>query len=135
MRFIKGEDLATAIRRFHSGHEPGFAGLEFRWLLRKLVDVCNTVAYAHSRGVVHRDLKPANVMIGPFGETLVMDWGVAKLIGRRVGMEAVSGEQGSTESGEFDEGPQLANGPATMTGQAVGTPTYMSPEQAAGRLD
>ena len=82
MRFIKGEDLATAIRRFHSGITPSFTGLEFRWLLRKLIDVCNTVAYAHSRGVLHRDLKPGNIMIGPFGETLVMDWGVAKLIGR-----------------------------------------------------
>ena len=134
MRFIKGEDLATAIRRFHSTGEPGFTGLEFRWLLRKLVDVCNTVAYAHSRGVVHRDLKPANVMIGPFGETLVMDWGVAKLIGRGAGTEAVSDDQGSTEWSEFDVVPQLANGSATVVGQAVGTPTYMSPEQAAGRL-
>ena len=50
MRFIKGEDLATAIRRFHSGSAPNFTGLEFRWLLRKLIEVCNTVAYAHSRG-------------------------------------------------------------------------------------
>ena len=64
------------------GIAPSFTGLEFRWLLRKLIDVCNTVAYAHSRGVLHRDLKPGNIMIGPFGETLVMDWGVAKLIGR-----------------------------------------------------
>ena len=85
MRFIKGEDLATAIRRFHSAVAPSFTGLEFRWLLRKLIDVCNTVAYAHSRGVLHRDLKPGNIMIGPFGETLVMDWGVAKLIGRKRG--------------------------------------------------
>ena len=54
-------------------------------MFRKLVDVCNTVAYAHSRGVLHRDLKPGNIMIGPFGETLVMDWGVAKLIGRSDG--------------------------------------------------
>ena len=85
MRFIKGEDLTTAIRRFHTGIRPSFTGLEFRWLLRKLVDVCNTVAYAHSRGVLHRDLKPGNIMIGPFGETLVMDWGVAKVLGRSEG--------------------------------------------------
>ena len=135
MRFIKGEDLATAIRRFHSTAEPGFAGLEFRWLLRKLVDVCNTIAYAHSRGVVHRDLKPANVMIGPFGETLVMDWGVAKLIGRGIGTEIVFGEPASNECDESDLDPQQASPPATMAGQAVGTPTFMSPEQAAGRLD
>ena len=92
MRFIKGEDLATAIRRFHSRGAPNFTGLEFRWLLRKLIDVCNTVAYAHSRGVLHRDLKPGNIMIGPFGETLVMDWGVAKLIGRGSDGELANGE-------------------------------------------
>ena len=92
MRFIEGEDLATAIRRFHARRTPNFTGLEFRWLLRKLIDVCNTVAYAHSRGVLHRDLKPSNIMIGPFGETLVMDWGVAKLIGRGPDGLAIDGD-------------------------------------------
>ena len=132
MRFINGEDLAAAIRRFHSTLAPSFTGVQFRWLLRKFVDVCNTVAYAHSRGVVHRDLKPGNVMIGPFGETLVMDWGVAKMIGRAEGEPAGSGP---AESGEGDVGPPEANGSATLPGQAVGTPAFMSPEQASGRLD
>ena len=80
MRFIKGDNLTTAIRQFHAG-AANFAGREFRWLLRRFIDVCNTIAYAHSRGVLHRDLKPSNVMLGPFGETLVMDWGVAKAAG------------------------------------------------------
>jgi eukaryotic-like serine/threonine-protein kinase len=134
MRFIKGEDLMSAIRRFHSKGTPNFTGLEFRWLLRKLIDVCNTVAYAHSRGVLHRDLKPANIMIGPFGETLVMDWGVAKLMARGSNGEIVDGEA-AAGSCEPVITARSTNGSATMTGQALGTPTYMSPEQAGGRLD
>jgi eukaryotic-like serine/threonine-protein kinase len=134
MRFIKGEDLTTAIRRFHAGTLPNFTGLEFRWLLRKLVDVCNTVAYAHSRGVLHRDLKPGNIMIGPFGETLVMDWGVAKLFGRNEG-SAERDASTLTASGEPAIRCESPNGSATIVGQAVGTPAYMSPEQAAGALD
>jgi serine/threonine protein kinase len=134
MRFIKGEDLTKAIRRFHSGIMPSFRGLEFRSLLRKLVDVCNTVAYAHSRGVLHRDLKPGNIMIGPFGETLVMDWGIAKLIDRSDDTDRVHVEP-TSESGESAIRPRLARGAVTLSGQVVGTPIYMSPEQAAGKLD
>ena len=135
MRFIKGEDLASAIRKFHSGSSPTFTGLEFRRLLRKLIDVCHTVAYAHSRGVLHRDLKPGNVMIGPFGETLVMDWGVAKLIDGSEGGEIAAREQLSTASDEDGRRLEAENGAATLIGHAVGTPAYMSPEQAAGQLD
>ena len=135
MRFIKGEDLATAIRRFHSGPQPNFTGLEFRWLFRKLIDVCNTVAYAHSRGVLHRDLKPGNIMIGPFGETLVMDWGVAKLIGRTNG-DVECRASTSTASGEPAIRLRIAErlrprSPVRRWGRRA----YMSPEQAAGELD
>ena len=59
-----------------------FDSLDFRQLLRRFIDVCNAVAYAHSRGVLHRDLKPGNIMLGKYGETLVVDWGLAKVIGR-----------------------------------------------------
>ena len=134
MRFIKGEILTTAIRRFHTGPRLNFTGLEFRWLLRKLVDVCNTVAYAHSRGVLHRDLKPANIMIGPFGETLVMDWGVAKLLGKSEG-DVECNFSTATAAGEPAIRTESPSGSVTITGQAVGTPAYMSPEQAAGKLD
>src|SRR5262245_37200576 len=95
MRFIKGDNLKQAIAQFHRRDQAApadqgpskrggaeFASLEFRRLLRRFVDVCNAVAYAHSRGVLHRDLKPGNVMLGEFGETLVVDWGLAKVVGR-----------------------------------------------------
>jgi serine/threonine-protein kinase len=89
MRFIQGESLQEAIRRFHAADRPDRDGteraLELRQLLGRFVDVCHAIAYAHSRGVIHRDLKPANVMLGQFGETLVVDWGLAKATGRPVG--------------------------------------------------
>src|SRR5207244_6397475 len=82
MRFIKGESMRAAIQRFHDadqpGRDPGERSLDLRQLLRRFVDVCNAIGYAHSRGVLHRDLKPANIMLGKFGETLVVDWGLAK---------------------------------------------------------
>jgi tetratricopeptide (TPR) repeat protein len=123
--------LQEAIKQFHTadvpGRDPGERGLALRGLLQRFVDVCNAVAYAHSWGVLHRDLKPANVMLGPFGETLVVDWGLAKPTGETVA------EAGSPQG---PLRPASASGPApTQVGSAMGTPAYMSPEQAAGRLD
>jgi serine/threonine protein kinase len=131
MRFIKGDNLKEAIRRFHEaekpGRDPGERSLALRDLLRRFVDVCNAIAYAHSRGVLHRDLKPGNIMLGKYGETLIVDWGLAKSVGR-------SEQTRVTEEITFQpsSGSDWA---ATVMGTVIGTPAYMSPEQAAGRLD
>jgi serine/threonine-protein kinase len=131
MRLIKGDSLQDAIRAFHAADRPGRdAGerrLALRQLLGRFVAVCNAVAYAHSRGVLHRDLKPGNVMLGPYGETLVVDWGLAKVVGRQAGGDGAS---------EATLRPASAEGSApTQVGAAVGTPAYMSPEQAAGKIE
>jgi tetratricopeptide (TPR) repeat protein/tRNA A-37 threonylcarbamoyl transferase component Bud32 len=129
MRFIKGDSLKEAIERFHhqSFASVGERAVELRGLLGRFLDVCDAVAYAHSRGVLHRDLKPGNVMLGRYGETLVVDWGLAKLLGR-TDVAAASEDVPITTTSTGDVTP-------TQAGSMIGTPQFMSPEQAAGRLD
>jgi tRNA A-37 threonylcarbamoyl transferase component Bud32 len=89
MRFIGGDSLKEAIAAYHGDEslkaDPGWRSLELRKLLQRFVDVCNAIGYAHSRGVLHRDIKPSNVIVGRHGETLVVDWGLAKARGRSDG--------------------------------------------------
>ena len=131
MRFIKGGNLKEAIERFHGDAglkaDPGRRSLELRKLLRRFTDVCNAIEYAHSRGVLHRDIKPDNVIVGKHGETLVVDWGLAKPVGWT---------EPGRESAERTLVPSSLSGSAeTLRGSALGTPAYMSPEQACGDID
>ena len=119
MRFIDGETLSDTLDRFHGNDgkptalaDPGVRSLELRRLLSRFVDVCHAVHFAHTRGVLHRDLKPANIMLGRFGEAIVVDWGLGKTLGERPTDEDESGW--------------------TLPGTTMGTPSYMSPEQASG---
>jgi tetratricopeptide (TPR) repeat protein len=133
MRFIRGDSLKEAIDRFHAaekqpGRDASQSTLELRELLGRFIDVCDAIAYAHSRGVLHRDLKPSNIMLGRYGETLVVDWGLAKSVDRDDEPQAPVEERPLRPSSGSRLNP-------TVAGAALGTPAYMSPEQASGQHD
>lgn len=132
MRFIQGHSLQQAIERFHAPAKVERQNrherlVELRKLLDRFVDVCNTVDYAHSRGVIHRDLKPSNIMLGAYGETFVVDWGLAKVIdaGQHRGPATIDPFAAKLTPGSTN----------TILGAALGTPSFMSPEQSAGKHD
>lgn len=118
MRLVKGKTLSKAILDAESLNERLRLLTHFR-------DICNTIAYAHSKNVIHRDIKPANIMIGEFGETVMLDWGLAK----------VKGEM-DEKAEEIEEGIKLLklDIDVTVKGKIMGTPAYMSPEQAKGDI-
>jgi PAS domain S-box-containing protein len=128
MRFVKGRTLSDAVQAFHQARRAGRSdSLQFLNLLNAFVAICNTIAYAHSRGVIHRDLKGQNVIVGDFGEVVVLDWGLAKLVDHP--------ENESAAVSDTRDREEPSDSGLTVQGQTVGTPAYMAPEQAAGRPD
>ena len=126
MKFVEGRTLQKVIEEFHAGKLTGGAReVEQLKLLQMFLSLCQTVGYAHSRGVLHRDLKPENVMLGPFGETILLDWGIAKVLGQ-------SDSAIRDEPGPSARLRQSIPDTGTHAGAIMGTPSYMAPEVAAG---
>jgi len=119
MKLVRGRSWSEILK------EREGPGKDLPRMLRIFAQVCQTIAYAHARGVVHRDLKPVHVMVGTFGEIQVMDWGFAKVLGR---VDQQVNEPVATIRASKD-------GQASMAGTALGTPAYMSPEQARGEVE
>ncbi|MAA79458.1 MAG: hypothetical protein CL916_09380, partial [Deltaproteobacteria bacterium] len=126
MREVEGFHLGTVIAELHESivdekWQKTKGGWSFRQSIEILIQVSKTIAFAHSKGVIHRDLKPSNIMLGEFGEVLVIDWGVAKIIGDNKDQNIKTSR---SEQRIFD----------TLSGEISGTPSYMSPEQANGTI-
>lgn len=130
MRFIDGATLRQRVERLNqaSSNNDYFSTLEFRQLLQSFIALCNIVAYAHDQGIIHRDIKPENIILGPFGETMLMDWGLAKVLNEPATNLPPMPASSIAET--------VANrGLKTVDGQVMGTPAYASPEQMQGRVD
>ncbi|HBE62171.1 MAG TPA: hypothetical protein DDX19_05270 [Rhodopirellula baltica] len=128
MRFVGHKTLHDAIRHHHLDRTASERAkkVHFRELLQSFVSVCKAVAYAHSEGIMHRDIKPANIMLGDYGEVILLDWGLAKRIGDEEPDQSQKRDvEGKSDDSGFDQ---------TRAGTRLGSPGYMAPEQASGRI-
>jgi len=130
MKLVEGRTFEAVLKSLKRGDPEDRRKYTLFRLLRVIQDVCQAIAFAHSRGVIHRDIKPSNIMLGDFGEVQVMDWGLAKPIG--------SARRGFDDESPIDESKRVKTEEAegadvvTQVGTVKGTPAYMSPEQARG---
>ncbi|XXF81173.1 serine/threonine-protein kinase [Myxococcaceae bacterium GXIMD 01537] len=129
MKHLRGETLDSIIARLRAGDREAHARFSYSARVQIFLGVLNALAYAHRQGFIHRDIKPANIMVGPFGEVTVVDWGLA----RRV--RAPSGGTAPEAVGTPPVDPREATALRTQAGSVMGTPLYMSPEQARGAHD
>ncbi|CAG0953997.1 hypothetical protein ANRL2_00319, partial [Anaerolineae bacterium] len=126
MKLVEGLGLNEILNRLRAGDKDMLREWTMPRLLEMFLKLCEGITFAHSRGVIHRDLKPANIMVGRFGEVQIMDWGVAKIVTRS--------DRDAHEKAVISDRMESSFG-ATMVGAIVGTPSYMSPEQAKGETD
>ena len=126
MKLLRGDTLSRAIQKYIKKVETNGVIVTLRDMLNTFVDICNAIDYAGARGIVHRDLKPQNVMLGNFGEVLVLDWGLAIIVD-----QSRSPGRPILEAASLPSDPGRAPDPE---GEIVGTPAYMAPEQACGRI-
>jgi serine/threonine-protein kinase len=133
MKLVEGRTFEAVLKSLKRGDPEDRRKYTLFRLLRVIQDVCQAIAFAHSRGVIHRDIKPSNIMLGDFGEVQVMDWGLAKPIGsirRGLDEESVIDDLQRVKTEESAESDVV-----TQVGTVKGTPAYMSPEQARGLVD
>ena len=128
MPLVQGETLQQRIAQVHSDQSKSFTQ-DVAPLLRRFTQVCQAAAFAHEKGICHRDIKPENILLGDFGTTYLVDWGIARSLGRN------EDQMNSSASRQKVVDMRNASEQLTSTGSSMGTPAYMSPEQAAGRDD
>lgn len=135
MKLVKGTTLKDIFRQIHKKDISPDEKYSLPRLLAIFQQIANGLAFAHSRGVIHRDLKPDNIMIGEFGEVLIMDWGIAKLVGRNSDPKPTAAAEGDNSFAKQFDSIDSQEKDGTVAGTVAGTVGYMSPEQARGEID